>query len=168
MTSIAAAAYSTFAIKSDGETGGTLWSWGDNYYGELGDGTYTNHSSPRLVPGLTQVMQVALEVGHGIAVKSNGTVWTWGANNWGQLGDSTNNAHPSPIQAQVPLVTSVAAGGLYSLVLQSPGPRAEPVVWGWGYNAVGQLGTGNANTSNNPVKNLATDLIALNAAPGGH
>jgi alpha-tubulin suppressor-like RCC1 family protein len=161
ITSIAAKGSSTFAIKSDGEAAGTLWAWGDNTYGELGDGTFTSRSTAMRVAGLANVVQVANSGSHAVAVKGDGTVWTWGSNNWGQLGDATNTGRTTPIQSQLSLTTAVGAGSFFTLALQSPGPRSEPITWGWGLNNSGQLGNGTGSGSNNPVQNLATDIVTL-------
>ena len=64
-------AWLTRAIKSDG----TVWAWGDNYQGQLGDGTTTNRNTPVQVSGLTGVTAIAAGVGHTVAIKGDGTVW---------------------------------------------------------------------------------------------
>ena len=73
------------AARSDG----TVWAWGDNRVGELGDGTTTDRLAPVQVTGLTGVTQVAAGCTHSLALRSDGTVWAWGANGAGQLGRGT-------------------------------------------------------------------------------
>jgi len=85
----------TAAIKTDG----TLWLWGYNGSGQLGDNTIVNKSSPiQTVAGGTNWKQVACGDSHTAAIKTDGTIWTWGFNNSGQLGDNTVVNKSSPIQ----------------------------------------------------------------------
>ena len=83
----AGAEYST-AIKSDG----SLWAWGSNYYGQLGDGTNINRATP--VKIMDGVIQVYAGYFHTMAVKSDGSLWTWGSNSEGQIGDGTQTLYP--------------------------------------------------------------------------
>ena len=85
VTAIAAGEVHSLALKSDG----TVWAWGNNYYGQLGDGTTTDRYTPVQVQGLSSVVAVAADISHSLAVKSDGTVWAWGKNDHGQLGDGT-------------------------------------------------------------------------------
>ena len=78
-------------------TGG-LWTCGYNGYGQLGDGTITNKSSPVRVGTLTNWAQVAGGQYHTAAVKTDGSLWTFGLNNFGQLGDGTITRKSSPVQ----------------------------------------------------------------------
>ena len=73
--------YSAGAIKTDG----TLWTWGNNGDGELGQNNLTAYSSPRQVPGTTW-KYINLRVSCGLAVKTDGTLWSWGLNDDGCLG----------------------------------------------------------------------------------
>jgi len=84
-----------FAIKTDG----TLWGWGKNSDGELGDGTVTNKSSPvQTISGGTNWSSVATAWHYSAAIKTDGTLWAWGANGFGQLGDGTTVSKSSPVQ----------------------------------------------------------------------
>jgi alpha-tubulin suppressor-like RCC1 family protein len=82
------------AVKSDG----TVWAWGRNQWGELGDGTTTSRSTPVQVAGLTAVVAVAAGQSHTLALRSDGTVWAWGGNGGGQLGDGTTLDRHTPVQ----------------------------------------------------------------------
>ena len=82
------------AVKTDG----TLWSWGHNNVGNLGDGTTTNRSSPVQVGALTTWSTVGAGYSFAAAVKTDGTLWTWGYNTSGQLGDETTTNRSSPVQ----------------------------------------------------------------------
>jgi len=77
---------------------GGLWSWGYNEYGQLGDETTVNKSSPIQIGNLTTWKSVDGGYGHTIAIKTDGTFWSWGYNNKGQLGDGTTTYKSSPIQ----------------------------------------------------------------------
>ena len=96
------------------ETNGTLWAWGRNDYGQLGDGYASGSSgSPEFVSGISNVRAVAGGEMHSGAADTNGTVWTWGYNGDGELGDGdetyTNYYNPLEIGG-VSNVVAVAAG----------------------------------------------------------
>ncbi len=148
-------------VRSDG----SVWAWGGNSYGQLGDGTKTSRSSPVQVPGLTGVVAVAAGPNHSLAVKSDGSVWAWGENSSGQLGDgiAIDRTSPGQVPGQVPGLTgvvAVAAGYAHSLALKSDGS-----VWAWGSNTIGQLGDGTIlpiRTSPGQVPGL-TGVVAVAA-----
>lgn len=128
--------YHTLALNDDG----TVWAWGDNTYGQLGDGTNKDCSySPIRVLGLTDIIAISTRSDHNLALKSDGTVWAWGTNTYGELGDG-NVLTTSNIPVQVTGLTdviSVSAGRNFSLALKSDG-----TVYSWGNNKNGQLGLG--------------------------
>jgi sugar lactone lactonase YvrE len=132
--SVAAGYYHSLAVKPDG----TVWAWGWNAFGQLGNGTTADAAVPVQVSGLTGVVAVAGGSYHSLALKADGSVWAWGWNHYGQLG--TGSTLDSPVPVQVPGltgVTSIAAGALHNLVVKGDG-----TVWGWGLNQLGQLGPG--------------------------
>src|SRR5215470_2496428 len=82
----------TVAVKSDG----TLWAWGYNHYGQLGDGTNTDRNTPVQIG--TGFASVTAGQGYTVAVKSDGTLWTWGYNPYGELGDGTTTQRNLPVR----------------------------------------------------------------------
>jgi len=141
---VAAGTRHTLALKADG----TVWSWGFNYFGQLGDGTTKDKLSPMPIIGLTNVTYIAAGDFHSLAVKTDGTVWAWGYNSSGQLGDGTTTDSNIPVQvSSITNVKSVSAGGNHSLALKTDG-----TVWSWGYNWYGQLGDGTATYRETPVQ----------------
>ncbi len=158
----------TLALKTDG----TVWAWGNNNDGQLGDGTTESSDSPAQVSGINNVIAIAADAGaefydelvHSVALKSDGTVWTWGYNGDGQLGDGTNTNRNTPIQvSEINNVIAIATGHRYTIALRSDG-----TVWTWGLNNYGQLGDGTYTNRKSPVQvsNLS-DAIAI-AGGGEH
>jgi len=122
------------AIKEDG----TLWAWGDNAYGQLGDGTYTDKVRPSLISTDIDWRFVYAGQYHTLAIKKDGTLWAWGLNDRGQLGDGTNITRTSPVQiTSTADWHSVAPGLRFTLALKTDGS-----LWAWGSNEFGQLGDG--------------------------
>jgi alpha-tubulin suppressor-like RCC1 family protein len=142
----------TAAIKTDG----TLWTWGWNNYGNLGDSTQTNTSSPvQTTAGGTNWKQVSCTTYHSGAIKTDGTLWTWGWNAFGSLGDSTQTDRSSPVQTIAGGTNwkQISCGGLSTTAIKTDG-----TLWAWGYNWYGQLGdgTGDSNTDKSiPVQTIA-------------
>jgi alpha-tubulin suppressor-like RCC1 family protein len=157
---VAAGGNSTLGLKSDG----TLWAWGANPWGQLGDGTTTFRPSPVQVTGLSSVITVAAGQNHSLAVKSDGTVWAWGYNGYGQLGDGTTTQRSAPVQVTgLSSVITVAAGQNHSLALKSDGS-----LWAWGSNGFGQLGDGTTTQRTAPVQITGVTGVAAIAAGQDH
>ena len=144
VVSIGDGCYHSVAVKNDG----TVWAWGYNYFGQLGNGTTQPSSLPGQVAGLTRALSVAGGYYHSLALQIDGTVWSWGQSNYGQLGDGTLAQRNLPVQVSgLSQVTAIAAGLFHSLALTSDG-----TAWSWGYNCYGQLGNGTITNTNLPVQ----------------
>jgi len=160
---------------------GTIWGWGYNCYGGLGDGTAyynenDNHrSSPvQVIGGFTDWCQVSAGAGHSAAIRTNGTLWTWGYNCYGGLGDGTAyyngeyNHRSSPVQVLGGFTDwcQVSAGGKHTAAVRTNG-----TLWSWGFNYYGELGDGTAyyngeyNHRSSPVQVLGgfTDWCQVSA-----
>ena len=153
---IAASDEHSLALEDDG----TLWNWGDNRYGQVGDGTTTDRNVPVQVSGLTRVTALAAGDDHSLAIEGDGTVWAWGWNLYGQLGDGTTTDRNVPVQVSgLTHVIALAAGHGHSLALEADG-----TVWAWGDNGAGQLGDGTRTDRHLPVQvSRLTGVTALAA-----
>ena len=153
---LAAGSSHTAVVKSDG----AVWAWGLNDYGQLGDGTKINRSTPVPVSSLSGVVAVAAGTSHTVALKSDGTVWAWGRNNFGQLGNGATSDSVTPVQVNgLSGVVAIAAGNMHTVAVRSDG-----TVWTWGNNSYGQLGDGTtiSHTVAVQVSGL-TDVVAVAA-----
>jgi len=146
-------------LKSEG----TVWCWGENDHGQLGDAGVADRVYPLEVPGLEGVAAVAAGNSHSLALKDDGTVWAWGYNGYGQLGDGTTVDRRSPVRvAGLTAVSSIAAGEMFSVALKNDG-----TVWTWGRNEHWQLGDelGTYRSSAGQVAGLS-GVIAVSAGSG--
>jgi alpha-tubulin suppressor-like RCC1 family protein len=135
----------SLAVTGDG----SLWAWGANLSGQLGDGTRTNRNAPVRVVGLSGGTAVAGGEHHSISLLTDGTVWTWGRNAQGQLGDGSTEDSNVPVQVGgLQNIVAVAAGSWHSMALDQ-----RSLVWTWGQNR-GALGNGRTDNTNAPVKSL--------------
>ncbi len=141
---ISAGSSHTVVLRSDG----TLWVWGYNYFGQLGDTTSVNKRSPVQIGTDADWISVVAGGFHTVALKSDGTLWAWGYNNFGQLGDTTTDDKHSPVQIGSDTNwVGIAAGGSHTVGLKSDG-----TLWAWGANYSGQLGDGSTVNKISPVK----------------
>jgi alpha-tubulin suppressor-like RCC1 family protein len=133
------------AVKTDG----TLWAWGYNADGRLGNNVSTPRSSPVQIGALTNWSNVSVGAYHVATVKTDSTLWAWGKNNIGQLGDNTIVYRSSPVQIGA-LTTwgKAAGGGQFSL-----STKADGTLWTWGDNSPnGQLGDGTVTDRSSPIQ----------------
>lgn len=151
VTDIAAGSAHSLAVKSDG----SVWAWGYNGFGQIGDKTTTDRSRAVRVQGAAGNLATGSTTSllwprhrlaggfHSLVVGSDGSVWTWGSNGHGQLGDGTTTDRSAAVQAQGPAVVglggvqSVGAGDFHSLALETNG-----TAWAWGWGSSGELGDG--------------------------
>ena len=142
-TQVSAGNYFTCALKSDT----TVWCWGINTSGQLGDGTTTLRNRPVQVNGLSGIVSVESSNDYACALKSDNTMWCWGNNGFGQLGNGTTTNSSAPVQvSSLTGVTQFATGYGHVCALKSDG---SVVCWGW--NVMMNLGTGTTTSSSTPV-----------------
>ena len=134
-TQVVGGGYHTVAIKSDG----SLWAWGKNIYGQLGDGTFENKLRPVRIGNDSDWEYVSAGSEHTVAIKKDGTLWAWGQNLYGQVGDDTYTDCnvPKRISADKNWKT-ISAGSIFNLALKTDGS-----MWSWGWNDHYELGNGN-------------------------
>jgi alpha-tubulin suppressor-like RCC1 family protein len=142
---------------------GTLWAWGSNASGSLGDNTITSRSSPvSVVGGFTDWIQASVGSSHSLGLRANGTIWAWGYNVSGRLGDNTITSRSSPVSVVGGFTdwTQASAGGSHSL-----GIRANGTLWAWGSNLNGRLGDGTLTSRSSPVSVVGgfTDWAQISA-----
>jgi alpha-tubulin suppressor-like RCC1 family protein len=115
---------------------GTVWAWGLNTSGQLGDGTTTQRATPvQMLFELTGFTHIAAGDNHSVARRIDGHVFAWGSNVAGQLGNATTTSSPIPVYVQSHDASTVAAGGTHSLALLPNG-----TVEAWGSNSKSQIG----------------------------
>ncbi|NJK44472.1 MAG: hypothetical protein HC933_09450 [Pleurocapsa sp. SU_196_0] len=149
VVSVSAGGMGSFGRQSHSlalKTNGSLVSWGDNQFGQLGVNSFgANPRRPLRVAGTRGIVAISAGGVHSLALKSDGTVLSWGGNSFGQLGRATpgacvNNDSFSPIPAPVnglANIVAIAAGSTHSLALRSDGTLLS-----WGAGGSGQLGDG--------------------------
>jgi len=127
---------------------GHVWCWGDNTYGQLGDGTTTDHRTPARIKGLRRVTQISAGKYFTCARLSSGRAKCWGDNGNGQLGDGTTTNRTTPVRVhQLQNVTQIATGNWHSCAVLTDGSAKC-----WGMNFSGQLGDGTKNGHTTPVR----------------
>ena len=144
------------ALKPDG----TVWSWGNNSYGQLGNGNIANEkiSQPNQVLGvngegkLSNIKQISAGESFAIALTDDGKVLAWGQNTYGQLGNNTNDSSGVPVYVQdengkdIENIKQISAGSFHGLAVSNDG-----TVYSWGLNSYGQLGLGNKSSYTTPT-----------------
>lgn len=156
-TSVSAGGWSTCGTTATG----TAYCWGDNAFGQLGDGTIANRNRPVVVTGGIALAQVSTTWGRACGVTPTGQVWCWGENSNGELGNGTRTNSARPVQ--------VSDGGTYSTVgtalTTSCGTRTDGQVLCWGDNRYGQLGP--AATGGGALTPVGAGLSASGPVTGG-
>jgi alpha-tubulin suppressor-like RCC1 family protein len=144
---------------------GTLWAWGNNLNGRLGDNTITSRLSPvSVVGGFTDWIEASAGGDHSLGVRANGTLWAWGSNLNGRLGDDSITSRSSPVSVVGGFIDwiSASAGNSHSL-----GLRANGTLWAWGNNGNGRLGDNTITSRNSPVSVVGGFTDWISASAGG-
>ncbi len=139
----------SYGIRTGGvlEGGGALWAWGDNSFGQLGDGTLERRTRPVRIGDRDDWTFTTAGAGHGLGVTTGGELYAWGLNAWGQLGDGATLSSTLPLRIRQDLTWSfVAGGGTFSMAVATDGS-----LWTWGDNRYGQLGDGTMTQRESPV-----------------
>ena len=134
---------------------GLIWGWGRNSNGQIGDNTTTQRLTPVSILGNNKTFCNITAGGvYAVSIDKNGLVWGWGNNNLGQLGDNTITQRLTPVSILGANKTfcKIATGYQHSLGLDKNG-----LVWGWGYNAYGQLGDDTITSQRTPVSILGAN-----------
>ena len=156
----------SFVIRPDG----SLWAWGSNDAGQIGDGTMTewdwfddtgvdnNRRTPVRI--MDDVVAVSAGINHAAAIRGDGSLWMWGSNEFGQLGDGTGGNWDA--RSLVPIrvmedVIYVAAGSHHTTAIRSDGS-----LWAWGFNSLGEVGDGTTTHRMSPVR-IMDDVVAVSA-----
>ncbi|MBO3745007.1 ricin-type beta-trefoil lectin domain protein [Streptosporangiaceae bacterium NEAU-GS5] len=124
------------ALRSDG----SVWTWGDNHFGELGDGsTVDKRLVGTRVVNATGITRIAARFLHVVALAEDGTMWAWGSNEWGQIGDGGPHEVPrrTPVHLGLQGITQIDATAAGSVAVDTGGHLLY-----WGLNGSGQSGTG--------------------------
>ena len=163
--------YFTLAEKADG----TIWAWGMNQFGQMGNGTLTPFGSPpnsvpvmvsNSLPGgpINGALQITCGYQFGAALVTNGTVWIWGSGSHGEQGTGSTTANYIPVQVPgLTNITQISAGWFHILAR-----KADGTVWAWGNNSNGELGDGTAINRFSPVAALNVSNIVAVSGGDGH
>lgn len=146
-STVAAGSYHSLALGSDGNT----YAWGQNKYGQLGNGTQTGSNVPTRVHAPQGVAFSVVSAGenHVLAIGSDGNLYAWGGNTFGQFGNGSTASTSVPAKVDTPegvVVAGVAAGWGHSVLVGSHGDA-----YASGWNAMGQLGNGGDASSAVPL-----------------
>jgi hypothetical protein len=141
----------TCAIKQDG----SLWCWGRNLRGQVGDGTNTDRNIPVQIMS-SGVSSISLGSMHTCAIKQDGSLWCWGDNDYGQRGDGIVGSKNFPVQIIPSGVLSVSLGSIHTCAIKQDGS-----LWCWGSNSYGQLGDGTYTSRTTPVQIVPSGVKAV-------
>ena len=146
-SNVAVGDFFSLALKTDG----TLWGWGRNNYGQIGDSTVVTRSSPVQIGVATDWSSIECGGYVSAAIKTGNTLWTWGSGSLGVLGSGSVSNRSSPVQVgTLSDWSKVSSGANHMIAVKTDG-----TLWGWGRNAgtgAGALGQGNVTTRSSPVQ----------------
>ena len=158
---LAIAAGGDFSLAIDQNS--SVWAWGDNCSGQVGDGTTVTRKSPVMLPGLqNSAWSIAAGSGHSLAIGGFGLV-AWGSNTKGQLGDGTTTTRKSPVTINPDGAQAIAAGGTHSLAWSN-----DVELIAWGNNSDGQLGDGTTTIRKTPIVVPGQSDAVFFTAGGAH
>ncbi len=156
---LAASSNHSHALRPDG----TVWSWGDNQFGRLGDGTETDRRLPVVTGGVTGAINIGAGLSHGLAVLSSGGARAWGFNSNGWLGDGSTSIRVYPVAVSgASGFVEIAGGNTHSIARKSDGS-----VLGWGYGGLVGDGTSTERTTPVAVSGLTSGVVGI-AAGSSH
>lgn len=145
---------------------GSVYAWGDNTYGQIGDGTTTSRSQPVNISGSSAfdnkvVIEISAGFGHSLALTADGIVYAWGDNTYNQIGDGTTTRRTTPVNISSygalagKTIVQIRAGYYHSLALASDGTLVS-----WGRNDSGQLGDGTTTNRSTPINITNAGLLS--------
>ncbi|MBI3417215.1 MAG: Ig-like domain-containing protein [Verrucomicrobia bacterium] len=141
---IVAGSAHSIALKTDG----SLWAWGSNSEGQLGDGTQATSKEPKRIGPDNDWKSVGAGNFHTLAIKNDGSLWAWGYNGQGRLGDGTSQSRLAPVRIGTDTDWAAAvAGADFTLAIKKDG-----TLWAWGSNSYGQLGGGTQRSQAAPIR----------------
>ncbi|HPI18929.1 MAG TPA: T9SS type A sorting domain-containing protein [Candidatus Kapabacteria bacterium] len=147
------------ALKKDG----TLWAWGNNSYGQLGNGTTEDIEEPFQIGNDNNWASVHCGYYFSMALKKDGSLWAWGSNSYGQLGDGTRINSPKPIRIGADNDwKSISCRENHVLAI-----KQDSTLWGWGYNGDYQFGDGSQINKFVPTQ-LGTSNNWISASGGAY
>lgn len=149
----------TAAVKTDG----TLWTWGLNTSGQLGDNSTTNKLSPVQIGASSDWYYVTTGDYYTLAIKTDGTLWGWGTQPYGELGNNSTTNTSSPIQIGTGSNWSKVEGGNNHVFAI----KTDGTLWSWGFNGNGELGQGSTISRSLPVQ-IGTDTWSSISAGSNH
>ena len=144
----------TVALKANG----TVWTWGNNMFAQLGTGNNASRRIPTQVVGLANIQSITAGVAHNLVLTRNGDVFAWGTNLFGEIGDGTTiiDRHRPTLNPVLSGVISIEAGDFTSTAI-----RENNDVYAWGFNQDGRLGDGSTTHRNTPTPIEFGDVIFI-------
>jgi Ig-like domain CHU_C associated/Regulator of chromosome condensation (RCC1) repeat len=145
---IQASNFSSYGLKANG----TIWTWGSNFFGQLGDGTTTDRNIPAQVGAGNRWRSISAQDYHCFGIAADGTLWSWGTGTYGVLGVGNTTEYHSPVQVG----TDNQWMQIENCMLHTGALKSDGTLWTWGFNQEGQLGDGTNIDRLSPVQ-IGTD-----------